>query len=90
VGALGVIVNPVSGRDVRRRAARAGSQTPESKRNQVARAVVGAVAAGARRVVVVREPFRIATGAIEMLRLDAEIDVLELRRRRCGTRDAPP
>ncbi len=81
MGAVGVIVNPVSGRDVRRRAARAGSQTPESKRNQVARAVIGAAAAGAHRIVVVREPFRIATGAVELLRIDAEIEVLDVRAR---------
>jgi hypothetical protein len=80
-GTVGVIVNPVSGRDVRRRAARAGSQTPESKRNQVVRAVIGAVAAGAGRVVVVREPFRIATGAVELLRIDAEIEVIDVSAR---------
>lgn len=73
-----MIVNPVSGRDVRRVAARAASATPEDKRSQVARAVVGAAAGGAERVLVVRDPFRIATGAVDQLRLGVEIEVLDV------------
>ncbi|MBW1687321.1 MAG: hypothetical protein JRS35_19935 [Deltaproteobacteria bacterium] len=53
---VGVIANPMSGRDCRRMLARASHTTFESKRDQVARAVVGAVASGAKRVMVVREP----------------------------------
>jgi hypothetical protein len=68
----------MSGRDVRRLAARASRTTPESKREQIARAVIGAVAAGARRVIVTHEPFRIAASAVENLRLDAEIEVLDI------------
>ncbi len=75
---VGVIVNPVSGRDVRRLAARARSSTPEDKRNQVARAVVGAAAAGAERIIVFRDPFRIGVGAVESLRIDAKIEVLDI------------
>ena len=45
--AIGLVVNPMSGRDVRRLVGRAQSETPESKRNQLQRAVVGAAAAGA-------------------------------------------
>ena len=75
---VGVLANPMSGRDVRRLAARASRTTQESKREQIARAVIGAVAGGAKRVLVTREPFRIATGAVENLRLDAEIEVLDL------------
>lgn len=78
MGVVGVIANPMSGRDVRRLAARASSQTPESKRDQVARAVVGAVAGGARRVLVMREPLGISVGAVANLRLDAEIEVLDV------------
>ena len=37
---IGVIANPMSGRDVRRLAARAPQQTPESKRNQIQRLVI--------------------------------------------------
>jgi hypothetical protein len=78
VSTVGVLANPMSGRDVRRLAARASRTTQESKREQIARAVIGAVAGGAKRVLVTREPFRIATGAVENLRLDAEIEVLDL------------
>ena len=41
---VGLIANLMSGRDVRRLAARASSQTPESKRSQLLRAAVGAAA----------------------------------------------
>ena len=75
---VGIIANPVSGRDVRRLAARARTSTPEDKRNQVARAVIGAVAAGAKRVLVMKEPFRISTSAIEHLRIGAEFEVLDV------------
>ena len=59
-------------------AARASRTTPESKRDQVARAVVGAVASGAERVIVVHEPTRISEGAVQNLRLDAEIEVIDV------------
>ncbi|MBW2295025.1 MAG: hypothetical protein JRG94_22350, partial [Deltaproteobacteria bacterium] len=50
---VGVIANPMSGKDVRRLAARASRVTPESKRDQIARAVVGAAASGAEHIVLV-------------------------------------
>ena len=75
---LGILINPVSGRDVRRLAARAGTSTPENKRNQVQRIIVGAAAAGAERVVLVRDPFRIADAAVEALGLPIEIEMLDL------------
>lgn len=71
---VGLVANPMSGRDVRRVAARAARQTPESKRNQIQRALVGAVAGGARRILLMRDCFRIAESAAESLRLDAEIE----------------
>ena len=75
---VGVIVNPGSGRDVRRVAARAADSTPQSKRNQVARIAIGAVASGARRLIVARDPFRISEEAVRHLRLDAEIEVIDI------------
>jgi len=81
---VGLFVNPMSGRDVRRLAARASTTTLEIKRDQVARAAVGAVAGGARRIVVVRDPFRIATSAVEHLSLGAEITVLDGGRELCA------
>jgi hypothetical protein len=75
---VGVIANPMSGRDCRRMLARASHSTLESKRDQVARAVVGAVASGAERVLVIREPTRISQSAVENLHLDAEIEVIDV------------
>lgn len=75
---VGVIANPVSGRDIRRVAARGGVSTSQDKRNRISRAVVGAVTAGAERVVVMDEPFRVASAAVADLRLDAEIEVLDI------------
>ena len=75
---LGIVVNPVSGRDVRRLFARAMSSSHESKRNQVLRMMVGAAAAGVSRVVLARDPFRIADGAAEALSLDAPVEVLDI------------
>jgi predicted polyphosphate/ATP-dependent NAD kinase len=65
---VGLIANPLSGRDVRRLAARASSQTPESKRSQIQRAAVGAAAAGATRLLMVPDAFRVSQGAAEALR----------------------
>ena len=75
---VGVIANPMSGRDVRRLAARATSVTPESKRDQIARAVVGAAASGAERIMVVKEPMRISESAVENLGIDAQIEVIDV------------
>ncbi len=75
---IGVIANPMSGRDVRRLAARALQQTPESKRNQIQRAIIGGVAAGAGRVLMVGDCFRISQSAAETLRVDAEIELLDV------------
>jgi len=85
---IGIVVNPVSGRDVRRLAARAGTSTPEDKRNQVQRIIVGAAAAGAERIVLVSDPFRIADSAVEALGVDVELEMLDLATR-CHPRDTP-
>ena len=75
---VGIIVNPMAGRDVRRLVARATSMTPETKRDQVARAAIGAAAAGASRIFVCAEPFRISASAVENLDVGAEITVLDI------------
>jgi hypothetical protein len=69
VGSVGIIANPVAGRDVRRVAARGSIVTSEDKRARIARAVVGASRAGAAEVVVMAEPFGVSTGAV------ADLDV---------------
>lgn len=78
LGPVGVIVNPLSGRDVRRLAARAGTSTPEDKRNQVQRILVGAAAGGATKAVLVRDPFRIADSAVAVLGIDLDVELLDL------------
>lgn len=81
IATIGIIANPVSGRDIRRVAARGGISSTEDKRNRIARAVIGAVAAGARHIVAMKEPFGIATGALADLRLEAELEILDVNAR---------
>jgi hypothetical protein len=76
-GTLGIIVNPHSGRDARRLFARAGTSTIEGKRNQVTRIVVGAAAAGIKKVLLSRDSFRIASAATEALSLEVDCELLE-------------
>lgn len=76
--ALGIIVNPHSGRDARRLFARAGTSTIDDKRNQVTRIVVGAAASGCQRVVLSRDAFRISSSAVEALALPIECEILDL------------
>jgi hypothetical protein len=85
---VGIIVNPLSGRDVRRLAARAGTSTPEDKRNQVQRILVGAAAGGARQAVLVRDPFRIADSAVAALGIEIDVELLDLATR-CHPSDTP-
>ena len=58
---LALCVNPMSGRDVRRLAARASNMTHEAKRDIVARVAAGAEAVGVTDLYISREPFRIAS-----------------------------
>ena len=66
---VGIIANPVSGRDIRRVAARGGISSAEDKRNRIARAVIGAVAGGATHIVAMKEPFGIARALLRIYRL---------------------
>ena len=74
---VGILVNPMSGRDVRRLAAHASNMTHETKRDIVARIAAGADAYGATDLHVAREPFRIATAAIENMDLCARLNVID-------------
>ena len=67
----------MSGRDVRRLAARATNMTHEAKRDIVARVAAGADATGVRDIYVTAEPFRIASMALSLLPLSARVHVLE-------------
>lgn len=73
---LAICVNPMSGRDVRRLAARAGNVTHEAKRDMVARIAAGAAACGATDIYVTREPFQIASAALQHMSLPARVHVL--------------
>ncbi|MGK2914960.1 MAG: NAD(+)/NADH kinase [Porticoccaceae bacterium] len=75
---LGIIVNPLSGRDCRRLTARADTVSHENKRNQIARIVVGAVAAGCQRILVPWEPRRLAVAAVEHLCIGAEVEQIRV------------
>ena len=83
---LGIVINPVSGRDARRLFARASPSTHESKRNQVERIIVGAAASGVERVLLVHDAFRIADSAVEALGVDIEIELKNLGAR-CNAAD---
>lgn len=77
MNAIAILVNPMSGRDVRRIAARASFATHESKMDMVARVAAGADAIGVKSIYVTREPFRICTRALEWMPLRAHVHVLD-------------
>jgi hypothetical protein len=76
---VGILVNPMSGRDVRRLAAHAGNMTHEAKRDIVARIAAGASGFGATCLHVAKEPFRISAAAVENMNLPARVEVHENR-----------
>ena len=77
MASLGICVNPMSGRDVRRLAGRASTMTHEAKRDIVARIATGADAMGITDIYVTREPFRIASAALEQIPLQARVHVID-------------
>lgn len=68
-GAIGIIANPVSGKDIRRLVANAPTSTLQEKYTIVRRLVIGAAAAGADRFWFLSEPHRICARAVETLEL---------------------
>jgi len=74
---LGIIVNPMSGRDVRRVAARASTSTHYEKQQQVTRLVLAALEHGVARVFLADEPFRISSRAVEHLPQRSHVEVLK-------------
>ncbi|MDA1074867.1 MAG: NAD(+)/NADH kinase [Proteobacteria bacterium] len=75
--AVAICVNPQSGRDVRRLAARATNMTHEAKRDLVAHTAAGLDAVGVTDIYVAKEPFRIAAAALEYMDLKARVHVVE-------------
>lgn len=78
VSRLGICVNPMAGRDVRRIAARASTVTHESKMDIAARIAAGADTVGIDEIVIFREPFRIAERALEWMPLKANVRLLDI------------
>jgi hypothetical protein len=74
---LGIIVNPFSGRDVRRVAARASTSDHHEKQQQVTRLVLGALSQGVDKIYLGHEPFRINERAVEHLPERAQIEILK-------------
>jgi len=76
-GLLGIVVNPMSGRDVRRVAARASTSQHHEKQQQVTRLVIAALEQGVQRIFLAQEPFRINQRAVEHLPERDKIEILE-------------
>lgn len=68
-GHIGIIANPVSGKDIRRLVANAPTSTLQEKYTIVRRAVIGAAAAGADTFSFLTEPHHICERAVETLNL---------------------
>ncbi len=77
-GKAAIIANPMSGRDVRRLAARATNMTHEAKRDLVARVAAGLDAMGVDEIMILKEPFRVSSGALEMMPLRARVRLLDV------------
>ena len=73
---MGIIVNPFSGRDVRRVAARASTSDHHEKQQQVTRLVLGAFSQGVEKIYLAHEPFRINEKAVENLPERDQIEIL--------------
>lgn len=77
-GTVGIIANPVSGKDIRRLIANAPTSTLQEKYTIVRRVVIGAAEAGADRFWFLSEPHGLGRRATETLQLDAsygQVDV---------------
>lgn len=77
MGLVGVIVNPLAGKDIRRLVGQASHISDATKVGMIRRAVAGAVEGGAERIVVSDDRHHLSRRAIDRMQLaDVEIDVL--------------
>ncbi len=76
-GIVGVLANPASGKDVRRLVAHASPTSDAAKIGVVRRAVLGALAGGARRVLVAPDSHFISQRAVAELAGDVAVEVLD-------------
>lgn len=72
-GAVGVIVNPLAGKDIRRLVASASHTSDAAKIGTVRRVIIAAVESGAGRVLVAADPHRLAERAADGLDLAVEV-----------------
>lgn len=70
---VGIIANPVSGRDVRRLIANAARSSIAEKVTIIRRVAIGAVEAGATRLLVLPDPHSLCRKAMSTLQLDVEV-----------------
>jgi hypothetical protein len=85
-GTVGVIVNPVAGKDIRRLVSGAGHTSDTTKMGIVRRVVAGAAESGARRVLLADDPHRLARRAVDRLDLPDGVEVELLSDHVTGTR----
>ena len=75
---LGIVVNPFSGRDVRRVAARASRSDHQEKQQQVTRLILGALSQGVEEIYLAQDPFRINERAVANLPARSKTQLLKL------------
>ena len=76
LGCVGIIANPMAGRDVGRPGAGTSEGTLQAKRDAIARIASGADAAGIGRLLVQEERFRISAGVIDTLSLAVSVETV--------------
>lgn len=76
-GTVGIIANPVSGRDVRRLLANAARSSLADKVTIIRRVAIGAVEAGARKLLVLPDPHGLCRRALSTMHLDVEVEELD-------------
>lgn len=77
-GKAAILANPMSGRDVRRLAARASTTTHELKRDLVARIALGLDAVGVDEILILKEPYRVSSDALARLPMRAGVRLLDV------------
>src|SRR4051812_16045095 len=77
---VGIIANPDAGRDVRRLLGHASTSTIADKVGVVRRVAIGAVRAGADRLLVLPDPHGICRRALSTAQLDVEVEEIQVPR----------
>ncbi len=75
--AVGVIVNPLAGKDIRRLVAQASHTPDTAKIGIVRRAVIAAAESGARHILLAADPHHLARRAVDGLNLGATVELLD-------------